>query len=210
MPPGGSIDVREALGSPSLRNVLIAAILGALIAGASAAWVLNGDPVYQSGATLLIDQPKLIAAPGGEGAVAKLNALRSKYVGLLRTEVVVEPVAEATGIPAGEIAGSVGAAVPPQSLLFVVTARSGSPQRAQAIAAGASAGLLDYLEQEQSAAGIPADDRITLTVVTEARPGGKVEPTVGRAISVAAAAAVLAMGLAYVAVQLVTTSRRGA
>jgi capsular polysaccharide biosynthesis protein len=202
--------VRDALGAPSLRNVLVAAILGALVAAVSAALVLRGDAVYQSGTTLLIDQPRVVAAPGGEGVLAKLTLLRSKYVGLLQTELVVLPVAEATNIAPGEIAGAVGAVVPVQSLLFQVTARSSSPARAQEIAAGAGEGLVEYVEREQEAADIPAGEQIILTVVSEAGPGGKVEPTVRRAISVAAAAAVLAMGLAYVAIQLVTAPQRRA
>ncbi|HYD10052.1 MAG TPA: hypothetical protein VEA78_08110 [Acidimicrobiales bacterium] len=208
MTSGEKRSVRDALWTASLRNIIVAGIIGAMIAGLSAALVLRGDASYQSAATLLIDQPRIVAAPGGEGVIAKLTLLRSKYVGLLQTGLIVSPVAEETGIPPGEIAGAVGAVTPPRSLLFQVTARSHSPSRAQEIAAGASEAIVDYVEQEQLDAEIPDDEQIILSVINEARPGGKVEPTVRRAISVAAAAAVLGMGLAYVAIQLATAPRR--
>jgi capsular polysaccharide biosynthesis protein len=198
---------REILAAPSLRNVLIACILAAIAAGAAATYVLRAAPVYQSAETLLIDQPRAINAPGGEGVVTKLNVLRTKYAALVRTELVVAPVSEATGVGAGEVASSLGAVVPPQALLFQVTARSDDPATAEQLAAAAAAELREYLDGEQAIAGIPEADRIVLTTATAARPGAKVEPTVQRAITVAAAAGVLALGAAYVAIQLVTAAR---
>lgn len=210
MTSGGTRSLRDVLGTASLRNIIVAAIVGAMIAALSAALVLRGDVVYRSATTLLIDQPRVVAAPGGEGVIAKLTLLRLKYAGLLGTELVIAPAAEATGIPPAEIAGAVGAVTPATSLLFQVTARSDSSTRSQEIASAASEAIVEYVEREQDDAGIPDDEQIILTVIDEAQPGGKVEPTLERAMSVASAAAVLGMGLAYVAIQLATTPRRRA
>jgi capsular polysaccharide biosynthesis protein len=195
---------REILRAPSLRNVLVAAVLAAIAAGAAALFVLQGSAVYQSAETLLIDQPRAVAAPGGEGVVTKLNMLRSKYAALVRTELIVAPVSDATGVAPGEVAASLGALVPPQALVFQVTARSSTPERAAELATAAADELRTYLDAEQAAADIPEADRMVLTTATAARPGGKVEPTPQRAITVAAAAGALALGIAYVAIQLAT------
>lgn len=196
------------LAAPSLRNVLIACILAVLAAAGAGAFVLRGDVVYQSAETLLIDQPRAINAPGGEGVVTKLNLLRSKYAALVRTELIVGPVSRDTGIGPGEVVSSLGASVPPQALLFQVTARSTTSARAQELASSAAEALREYLDEEQADADIPVADRIVLTTATAARPGAKVEPTVDRAVTVAGAAGAMALAAAYVLIQLVAAQRQ--
>src|SRR5260370_29721611 len=69
----------EALRTPSLRNSLLAAVLGLLLAGCAGGLTLGQSGQYYSQATLLIDNPLAITTAHDDTPILKLNALRIKY-----------------------------------------------------------------------------------------------------------------------------------
>ena len=167
-------------------------------------YVIRKPPVYASNSVLLIDQPGVIFSAGGDTAIIKLGLLRTKYASLIKTEVVTRPVAEATGIPEGKVAGSLVALSPPQSLLLVIGARGGRAQETQALATAAAKEISSYLKAEQNKVGLPPDKEVTLTEVQPAVLGVQIEPTSSRALQDGLAAGVISLVLIYVAVQLLT------
>lgn len=196
-PSGGARSVRPpARPVLDVRALFAAALVALVVAGASAGVVLARADVYRSNQVLIIDQTRAISL-SGEGVVTKLGMLRQKYAGLLRTEVIVRPVAAATGLPVGDVAGALHAVVPPQSLLLAVQADAHDASQAKRMASAGAEELSRYLDHEQDTAGVATADRITLRTVTSARDGVKVEPTRSRALRAAVVGGLVALGLVY-------------
>jgi capsular polysaccharide biosynthesis protein len=194
----------QRLATPTLTAVLVAAIGGILAMALGYSYVIRKPPVYASSSVLLIDQPGVIFSAGGDTAIVKLGLLRTKYASLIKTDVVTKPVADATGITQGEVARSLVALSPPQSLLLVIGARAGRPQETQALASAAAKEISAYLKAEQDKVGLPADKEVTLTEVQPAVLGFQIEPTTSRALQDGLAAGVISLIMIYVAVQLLT------
>lgn len=177
--------------------VAVALVLGALVGGAL--WL--GAPTYRSTAKLIIDQPGALAIAQSDGVIAKLAQLRLKYVDLVGTPVIGDPTAVKAGLPVGQLGGTLAAAADPASLLLTVTADSGNAGRARTLADDAAASLSAFVTQEQVKGNVPANLRVTLTVVDPASKASKVSPSLLRTVLVAVVVALLA-GAATLAFQL--------
>jgi capsular polysaccharide biosynthesis protein len=182
------------------RRSIILAVVGALLVGALAAVIVGINaaravPTYQSTAVLSIDEPGAIALSNDDGVIAKLSRLRTKYAGLMRTQVFAQPVADQLGLPVGSVTGAVSVAADPASLLLIVGARSSDGTRAHDIAEAVAEHLVDYVQDEQTANEIPEPRRVSFAVVTPASNPVKTSPTDRRVTLESAGAFVLAAGL---------------
>ena len=169
---------------PGGRALVTGLIVGTVLAVLAVIVVLAGPSQYVSQATLLIDQPRALAASGSEGLVVKLSRLRVKYADLASADVVIDPVSQETGIRPADIRRETGAFAPPQTLTLVVTARSGDAERARQLSQAVAERLSTFTDQEQDSLDIPADQRVTLTVIDEAGRAAKAAPTAQRALTV--------------------------
>lgn len=200
-----------------MRNPLLAAAVGLLVGGLVAGSFLVRSPVYRSTATLLIDQPAAIALSPNEGLIAKLSRLRFKYTDLVSTDRIAEPVAADLGLATGEVAGSVSASAPANSLLLHVTARNNDPETARRIAQATAEQVAEDARREQIEVGVDPGRRFSFVLVDEASGAAKVQPSTRRAAGAAgvsgllAAGAVLATGWFLVpGVRRVAAAERGA
>ncbi|MGB8649165.1 MAG: hypothetical protein WCD35_00750 [Mycobacteriales bacterium] len=165
------------------RNVLVAGlVLGVLLGGIGAGYVLSRHAVYRSSAVLMLDQEPALAKSENDALLSKLVRLRLKYVDIVSTTVFADPVAKALGRPVGEVHGALSATAAPTSLLLTIQAQAGSADAAREIAQGAADELVTYLQDEEVAARIPEDNRVTLTVVSAAPQGTKASPSGRRAL----------------------------
>jgi len=198
----------ERLASPTVAGVVVAILAGILAAGATSAAVLSRPAIYDSQVAMTIDQPKAIVSAGSDGIVAKLNALRLKYLTLMTTGAFTGPVAAKLGIPAGEVASSVEANVLGPSLVMLVGARNRVPGTAQKIAQAMAEQTVSYVSQEEARAFIPPADQIIVEIVVPAYPAQKVEPTKRRALAYGAVSGAIALAVFYCLVQLVVVRRK--
>lgn len=187
------------------RRTAVITTLAALVVGALAALVAgvavdSAAPTYRSQALLTIDQPGAIAASPNDGVIAKLSRLRSKYTGLVRTEVFAQPVADRTGLSVGTLIGATSAAADPSSLLVLLRAQAHDASLAQTIARAMSEHLVDYVDQEQVANHIPRNERVSFTVVTPAQSATKISPSRQRVYLIAGGAFIIAAGLVFAAI----------
>lgn len=162
---------------------------------------LSDPATYQSSAVVMIDQPRAIAAVPSPGVLEKLSRLRLKYAGLLRTRELQAPIADAVGVTPGVVASTLQVNVSGESLLLQLAGRSADPERAEAVARTAADELIAYAEQEQSEAGIPADQRFAFRVVTPAETARDVTDQRARLAPLVASAlgVIVALGAALVA-----------
>lgn len=189
------------------RLVAAAAGLVALVFAVGAAVAVaryDGTPVYEARTVLTIDQPLAIAVTPGPGVLDKLARLRFKYAGLLRTDELVAPIGDDTGLDRDAVAGALTAQIPADSLLFVVAARSPDRSAAEAIAESAADTLIEYTRDEQAEAGIPEDQRFEFRVVTATSAPRDIKDRAREALPVVAAA----LGLLVAAGVLVWALRR--
>ena len=198
----------QRLSSPTGGVLLVVAIVFLVVTGITTATLQRRDPSYEASQALLIDQPRALAAAPSGDLIAKLATLRVKYVSLLRSDAVIQPAAEALGVPPAVVAGAVHASAPPESLLIVVSARSAQARPAAAIAEAVGASLTSYLAAEQTKLGVKAEDQVTLTPLRSAG-ARQVEPTLSRSISVALVGAFVIAGLLYLALGFAPAVTRG-
>lgn len=197
----------DAITVASTANLIAAVIVSVVLAAGAGVLVLRQEPVFQSQATLLIDQPSAITLQLNDGVLVKLSLLRNKYVALATSSRVLEPAAEATGIPVEELA-TVRTFAPPNSLLILPVAQGPDRRLTQTLANAMADELAKYVTREQTEAGIAPADQITLTTIQTARLGVQVRPTTSHARSVALVTGGAALLGAYVVLQLVTARRR--
>jgi capsular polysaccharide biosynthesis protein len=198
----------DAVQHYSTVNLLIAVALAVLASGPAALWVRHQTPTYESSATLLIGQPLQVAASTDEGVVAKLNLLRNKYATLVGTEVISGPVAQRLRLNEGVVAAAARSTPVSNSLVLVVSADSVNAREAQRIAGGLADQVRTFAANEQADQAVPTNERYTFTVVQPATAPVQVSPTRTREIEVAIIAGLLALGLFYSALQIVTASIR--
>ncbi|MGH3744238.1 MAG: hypothetical protein ACRDTP_05205 [Mycobacteriales bacterium] len=166
-------------------TVLIAGVvLGVLVGAIGGAYVLSRPAVYRSTAVLMLDQEPALAKSTDDALLTKLVRLRLKYVGVVSTEVFAAPVARALGRPIGQVHAALSATAPGNGLLLDVSAQNGSAGGAHDIAQAGAAGLITYLQREETAARIPPGNQVQLSVVTPAGPGAKASPSRRRALLV--------------------------
>ena len=191
----------------SVANLLLAIAVG-LIAGAVAyVNVMRAPAQFQSTAVMLIDQP-LALSTGDAGVVVKLNQLRGKYVALVLTTEIMAPAAKKANLPIGVMRGAQRPLFPAQTLTVLPLARANNPQLSQKIAQATAEALEEYVADEQAATGLNPAQRLSLRIVQNAGPGGKVSPLASRGRQVALVSAAAGMLLAYVGLQLTSAARR--
>lgn len=164
--------------------VVIAGLVGLLVAIGSALVVLAGTPVYTSSATLLINQPAALSVADNAGLLTKLSELRYDYAGLISTAAFAGPVAAATGLPESEVASSLAGVVAPTSLLMTLEARAGTARLAQRLARVGAEYLVSDAASEQAANHVPVFDRYVFSIVTPAPPGVQIAPSHHRALEI--------------------------
>jgi capsular polysaccharide biosynthesis protein len=176
------------LGLPlRLPQLVLAVVVGLVAAGIGGLVTVAGPDVYQSRATVLIDQPVAISAAPFEGTLQKLDRLRFKYAPLLTTKVMRDPIVAAAGVPRDHIVSLV--ASPRQSSLLVdVFAKADSPAEARRHADARAAELSNKVQAEQEKIGVAEPQRFTFAAVDPARPGVRVTSGYGRALTVAVVA----------------------
>ncbi len=132
-------DFVDALRRPRAMSVLAAVVAAILVAGIAVGMLRGGTGVYESRSLLLVDQTNAVVAAESDGVLAKLNAVRAKYAALARSRTIVEPVADAVGVPVGVVAGSLFVDGASASLTLSVGARTADPKLSQQIATAGAA-----------------------------------------------------------------------
>lgn len=191
-----------------LRNAVVALLVGALVGALLAVAVGRRQETYESHAVLAIDQPLAIAASGSGGIVDKLSRLRGKYAGLVRTNVIAQPVATRTNQTVGAVRGALTASADATSLLMTVGARSTDRALAGRLATAAAREVVDYAAAEQARVSIPKAQRFSFAVVVPASAPVSVTPQRSRQVRVGFIGLVLGAALVYAALELLATERR--
>jgi hypothetical protein len=172
-------------------------IVGLLVGVLAADLTATRNPTYSSTAVLLTDQPRALSLADGDGIVLKLARLRLKYIGLVGTPVITNPVARDLGRSPGNLGGVLAGIAPPQDININVTAVSADQSLAPRLAQAAAQELSAYAANEQQQNGIAPKDQFALTLISPASApvasvNGKHRPIyvgVGAGILAAAAAA---------------------
>jgi uncharacterized protein involved in exopolysaccharide biosynthesis len=198
----------DAVSLTSFRNGAIAGVVAAVVAIVTAIVVMASPATYESRATLSIDQPRAIAASPDAGVVEKLDRLRLKYAGLADTDAITGPVSRATGVSRADVRDHTGVYAGPESLLLFPTATADTERGASRLASTMADALTRFADREQARAQVGPGDRFHLTVIEPASDPTKVSPTSRIATAAAAFAALVSLGLAYVALQLATAKQR--
>jgi hypothetical protein len=173
------------LGLPlRLPQLVLAALVGLVLAAVGGIATSAGPDVYQSRATVLIDQPAAISSTPFEGTLQKLDRLRFKYAPLLTTKVMRDPVRAEAGVEPSHIVSLV-ASPRPSSLLVDVFAKADKPGEAKRLADAGAAELGRYADAEQEGIGIAPGERFSFVAVDPARAGVRVTNGSGRALTVA-------------------------
>ncbi len=158
---------------------------------------------------MVIDQPGSVVRSGGEGILAKLNQLRTKYALLANTRRITAPIAQKTGFPEGLILRSIRVNLPGPSLLLIVEARTPIMAQSRVIADATAQELIGLVKAEMDAlSDIKPEDRIILSVASPAQPGVQVLPTRGRATTVGWLAGLLAFAATIALVETIGAVRR--
>lgn len=197
--------VRNVVERFSFRNLTLAFGVAALAAAAAAAVVLRAPEQYEANAVLVIDNPFALATAGDDGTVNKLDRLRGKYATLAATTAIAGPVADDLGVGPGAVLGGTEVFAAPSTLGLVVVGRGGTAERATAMATGMAEGLVEYVEEEHEANGVPPEDRFELTIAQPALAARQTAPSTDRAVDVALLAFGLSVVAVYVVLQLVRT-----
>lgn len=193
---------RVAVERFSIQNLTYALLAAVLLAAIVAALTLQASPTYQTNAVLLIDSPLALAASGDEGTVTKLAHLRGKYATLADTEVIAGPVAAELGLTLDDVTDRTDVSPPPSTLSLVVTARGDTAEEAEELADAMAAGISEFVAQEHEDNSVPAPNRFVIEVVQDADPAVQIAPSAKRALAGAGVVFLLALGLAYLALQL--------
>ena len=191
---------------PSRLQFLIVAIavaLGVAVGAAAALGVARSQPTYQSNATLLIDEPRAIAASNDGGIVDKLGRLRAFYADVVGSDVFAAPVAAQVGLPLGVVRAALTVNVPTNSLVLVVGTRTNNPTTSRLLAQAAAEALVTYVQQEQTRNSIPDAQRVTMTVITPAGTAAQIAPTKRREIGVGAIAFAVIAGASLIVARVV-------
>jgi capsular polysaccharide biosynthesis protein len=193
---------RKGLTHNPLPAIAVGLLLAAVFGIAGAVSSFKGKTVYTSTTVMLINDPYQLAT-SGSSEFLDLDALRSKYSGLLDTDAIAQPVAASLHLSLNDAVGALSAQVPTQSLLLDVEATWGSPTEAQLISQTAANQLTSYVNGENARYNIPANDQISLTTVNPASPSVPKRPSKSHALTLAAGLAVIGFALGFFSVQLV-------
>ena len=174
--------------------MLLATVVGIAVGVVAASVTSTRAPTYASTAKLLINQPRALSLADSDGVVLKLSRLRLKYIGLVGTPVIDNPVAAQLKRSPTNLGGLLDAVAPTQNLNINIIGISPSPQTAQQLAQAAAGQLAAYATREQIADGIPPNERFILTVIAPADPATKAAGSHSRPVFVGFGAGVIAAG----------------
>lgn len=195
--------VRPALRNPLRGNrrdpflavgVLLTIVVSIAVGVIAASLTSRRAPTYSSTAKLLINQPQALSLADSDGVVLKLSRLRLKYIGLVGTPVIDNPVAVELKRSPAELGGFLDAIAPAQNLNINVVGISANPQTAQELAQAGAQQLAVYATREQVADGIAPNERFILTLIAPADPATKAAGSRSRPIFVGFGAGVIAAG----------------
>ena len=172
--------------------MLLAMVVGIAVGVIAASLTSSRAPTYASTAKLLINQPRALSLADSDGVVLKLSRLRLKYIGLVGTPVIDNPVAAQLKRSPADLGGLLDAVAPTQNLNINVIGISADPQTAQQLAQAAAGQLAAYATREQVADGIPPNERFILTMIAPADPATKAAGSRSRPIFVGFGAGVIA------------------
>jgi capsular polysaccharide biosynthesis protein len=173
-------------------TVLLAAVVGIAVGVIAASLTSSRAPTYASTAKLLINQPRALSLADSDGVVLKLSRLRLKYIGLVGTPVIDNPVAAQLRRSPAQLGGLLDAIAPAQNLNINLVGISANPLTAQQLAEAGAQQLAAYATREQVTDAIPADQRFILTIIAPADPATKAAGSRTRPIFVGFGAGVLA------------------
>ncbi len=198
-------DVPEQPGRPRLNSlrgggrdpflvvaVLLTAVVGIAVGVIASSLTAGRAGTYSSTSTLLINQPRALSLASSDGIVLKLSRLRLKYVGLVGTPVIDNPVAASLHRSPAQLGGTLYAVAPAQNLNINVVGFSPNPETAQALARAGAQQLAAYATREQVTDRIPVNERFILTVIAPAGTPTRAAGSSTRSIFVGAGAGALA------------------
>ena len=200
-PASVSERARIAVERFSLRNLVIALVVGILLASVAAVLTLQGQEEYRSTALLLIDNPVALATLGDDAAVTKLESLRGKYATLADTEAIAGPVGDDLGIPFTEAAARTTVTTPTSTLTLIVSATGSEPQSTRELADRMAEEIGRYVEREHRENDVPEPNRFQISVVRDASPAVQTAPSDERAVSSAAIVFLMAVAAVYLVLQ---------
>lgn len=189
---------------PSPVGVLLAAVLFVLGAALAGLLVRSAAPTWQSTAILDIDQPRVVASTQDPAVLDKLSRLRFKYIGLVGTDRIAGPVAQALGEDVAQVRDRLGAGAVPSDLLIRVTGTAGDAEVARRTSEALATVLTEFVAREQADDAVPAAERVLVEVVDVAAPAVQVGPARAKVGIAALLGGALAAGLG-----LLVTSRLG-
>jgi len=198
----------DAIKTFSLRNFVFALILGVIAAAGGAAIAMKQSAVYSGKATLIIDQPKVLAESKDEGAILKIAFLKIKYADLAKGPAISGAAAQSVGLTEKRVSDAVTVTTSGQNLLLDVTAQASTSPQAVRIANAVGQSIADYADGEQQAINVPQSDRYRFSFVQRAVTATQIRPTTNRALQAAVGLGVIGVAFAYVILQLLTASMR--
>jgi capsular polysaccharide biosynthesis protein len=198
----------DAVSLPSPRNAAISIAVAAFCAMLAGVLSLVGSPTYESRATLSIGQPKALAESSDVGVLDKLDRLRLKYAALADTLPITRPVAARTHESPDAVRDDTTVVVGAESLLMFPTAHASTRTAARESAQVLAEEIVRYADRVQQRAGVPAAEQYDFSIIEPARTAKKISPTTRTAVGAAVFSAIVAVAIAYVALQVVSARRR--
>jgi capsular polysaccharide biosynthesis protein len=192
----------SSLGREPLTAVFVGLVLASVFGILGVVGSLGQTTTYTSTTVMLIDDPYQLATSGDQQWFVKLDALRTKYSGLVGTDLIAGPVAEHLHLPVNAVIGAVSTQVPFASLLMSVTATWQSPREAQLISQSVANEVTNYVMQEDVTNNIPSSDRFSFATIDPASAPVPQTPSKSRAITFAMGLAVLGFAVGFFATQL--------
>ena len=158
--------------------VLLLAALGFVLGAALSGLVArSAAPTWQSTAILDIDQPRVVAAATDPAVLDKLSRLRFKYVGLVGTDRVAGPVAQALDEDVAEVRPRLSAVAVPQDLLIRALGTGSTAGEARRTADALAEALVQLVAKEQADDGIPPPQRVEVRLVDVAAGAEQIGPS---------------------------------
>jgi capsular polysaccharide biosynthesis protein len=163
--------------------IVVATVLAVLSAFAAYAVTKNHKPSFRSQGAVTFDQPAKLAASTNAGVIDKLSRLRAKYIGLARSDNVIDAVAKEVSLTRQQVAPRLFTAADRNSLLLIVGARANKAQTARRIATAFANEIVVAVEQQQVKDKIADKDRFLASVVIQPRASVLISPTKRKSVT---------------------------
>lgn len=206
-PPAWQRRLWRALATAPLVGLAMGGLLAVVLVALSAMLSHRGPTTWTSTTVMIIDDPYQLATAGDEGQLLKLDYLRYKYSALVSTDAIADPVAAKLGVPVGSVLSSVSAPIPASSLLLDIVATTSGPGTARLLSQTVADEVTAYVQGEDKAYAIPAQDQFTLTTVDPASPPVSHSPSLAHTATVAGGFAVLGLVVGFCGAQLLANRK---